>query len=199
VQTIDLERIARHRGSVFGAMAKEQPPQKLFESELWLAMSRLDPSRPIVVEAESSRVGDCVVPRRLWREMLAAPRVVLTADTEKRARYLTVAYADLVADAASLNDSIERLRPFHAKERIEEWLAMAAGKDFPTLAASLMREHYDPLYDRTRKRRSDEPMAKVRLSGFSDANLAAAASKLAIIVEKGAPASRGNVQADQRP
>lgn len=73
VQTLDLEGLANHRGSLFGAMPGGQPAQKLFESRLFADVAALDPARPVVVEAESSKVGRIVLPRALWSAMRAAP------------------------------------------------------------------------------------------------------------------------------
>src|SRR5206468_4833288 len=78
VQTVDLEGLASHRGSLFGGLAgTRQPHQKGFESALLARLDALDHSRPIVVEAESSKVGDLNVPPTLWKAMLAAPRIEL--------------------------------------------------------------------------------------------------------------------------
>jgi tRNA 2-selenouridine synthase len=63
VQTLDLEGLAGHRGSLFGAIAGQgQPSQKMFESTLLADLERLDPTRPIVVEAESSKIGQLNLP-----------------------------------------------------------------------------------------------------------------------------------------
>src|SRR5437899_2614777 len=57
-QTLDLEGIARHRGSLLGDLPGEpQPSQKSFETQLVDALGRLDPSRPVYVESESRRIG----------------------------------------------------------------------------------------------------------------------------------------------
>lgn len=181
---IDLEALANHRGSAFGAMRDPQPSQALFESSLWQAISRFDPARPIILEAESSRIGTCVIPRRLWRAMRAAPRILVTADPVARARYLTKAYADIVRDGAGLAAAIGLLKPFHAKERIADWEEMAATGEFETLALQLMEEHYDPLYARSRKRRADAPLAELRLKGFDDGSLDAAARSVLSVAEK---------------
>jgi tRNA 2-selenouridine synthase len=59
VQTLDLEGLAEHRGSLFGGRpGRAQPSQKLFESRLLSALEALDPARPVVVEAESSKIGE---------------------------------------------------------------------------------------------------------------------------------------------
>ena len=83
VQAIDLEGLTAHKGSVFGAdPATPQPTQRQFESLLFDALRRCDPARPIAVEAESSRIGRLVLPRRLWKSMLAAPRLIIRADAQ---------------------------------------------------------------------------------------------------------------------
>lgn len=163
VQIIDLEALAAHRGSVFGAnMQCAQPSQKYFESQLFDRLRRLDAARPIAVEAESSRIGKIVIPKRLWMAMRAAPRIEISASAAARADYLPRAYADIIGAPDALALAIERLRPFHAKETIGEWRNLADGKSFSALAKQLMREHYDPLYERSRKRDNRAPVGTVR-------------------------------------
>jgi hypothetical protein len=81
------------------AQAGGQPSQKAFESALALALSRLDPARPVVIEAESSKIGRLMVPPQLWSAICAAPRLRIEAPLPARAAYLTRAYADLLDDA----------------------------------------------------------------------------------------------------
>ncbi len=157
VQVLDLEGLARHRGSLFGAMPNTlngggQPSQKAFETALAMAMLALDPSRVVVVEAESSKIGNCRVPAGLWKAMLAAPRVAIVAPLPARASYLARSYGDLSGDLARLAGLIDLLRPAHAAEVIEGWQAMAAAGLFEALAAGLMAAHYDPRYDKHRAR-----------------------------------------------
>lgn len=65
-QVLDLEGLAGHRGSIFGQRATPQPSQKLFESGIAQTLARFDPDRPVVVEAESSKVGAVNVPPQVW-------------------------------------------------------------------------------------------------------------------------------------
>ncbi|WP_425092896.1 tRNA 2-selenouridine(34) synthase MnmH [Tropicimonas sp. S265A] len=148
-QVLDLEGLARHRGSVLGAYTQAQPSQKGFESALAMGVERLDPTRPVVVEAESSRVGEINLPPMLWAAMCAAPRLVIEVPRPARARYLVKAYDDL-----SLQDASERLmqlRRLHGAARLAEWQEMLSQKRFEALALSLMEVHYDPVYRRGRK------------------------------------------------
>ncbi|HTK35364.1 MAG TPA: tRNA 2-selenouridine(34) synthase MnmH [Caulobacteraceae bacterium] len=150
VQTLDLEDLAAHRGSLFGALpGRAQPSQKLFESRLLAAVEGLDWSRPVVVEAESSKIGQLITPPVLWRAMEAAPRVVLTAPVEARARYLARTYADLGDDPENLIALLSRLPDPVGRKRLEAWTAMARAGDLQALAAALIEAHYDPAYRRS--------------------------------------------------
>ncbi|WP_209426075.1 tRNA 2-selenouridine(34) synthase MnmH [Pararhodobacter sp. SW119] len=152
-QVIDLEGLAAHRGSLFGqAPGRVQPSQKRFESALAQVLGRLDPSRPVLIEAESSRIGKLRLPPKLWLAMCAAPRIRIEAPLAARARWLAHAYADLVADRDALRTRIDALAPFHSRTRISEWQGLARAGAFEALAAELMQAHYDPRYTRARLR-----------------------------------------------
>jgi len=151
VQIIDLEGLANHRGSLFGNMGP-QPSQKAFEGALAQALARLDPARPVVVEAESSKIGNCRLPPELWKAMVSAPRVAIAAPRAARAEYLARAYGDLTGEPGRLAATVDLLRPVHAQEVIAGWQALAAAGEHATLADSLMEQHYDPRYDKHRAR-----------------------------------------------
>ena len=184
VQMRDLEGLAHHRGSLFGAMPGGQPSQKAFESALAHAIMGLDPARPVVVEAESSKVGNCSLPRALWKAMLAAPRLEVVAPVEARARYLVTAYADMVADPARLSAVIASLSRAQPANLVAAWQAMAEARAFEDLAASLMAHHYDPRYDRHRARLEHGVEAFVT-DGLGEDALERLADRLAVRVERG--------------
>lgn len=181
VQVIDLEGLARHRGSLFGALPGGQPTQRGFETALAMAIAGLDPARPVVVEAESSKVGNLRLPPKLWTAMTAAPRITLAAPPEERAAYLTRAYADICDDGVRLVSVIEALRPAQPREAIEDWLARAAAGDFPALAAGLMARHYDPRYARHRAR-MPAPAAEITATSLAPQAVPALAARVAAAV-----------------
>jgi tRNA 2-selenouridine synthase len=177
VQVIDLEGLARHRGSLFGAMGG-QPSQKAFEGALALALAGLDPTRPVVVEAESSKIGDCRLPPELWKAMVAAPRVAIAAPRAARADYLARAYGDLTVDAARLAATVDLLKPMHPREVIEGWQALAGAGEFATLAHDLMERHYDPRYGKHRAR-MEVPMVEVAADRLAPEDLPGIAARVA--------------------
>ena len=181
VQTLDLEALANHRGSLFGAMPGGQPSQKLFESRLYDALSRLDPARPVVVEAESSRVGARVVPPVVWTAMQAGRVIELTAPVAARARHTAETYGAISADAAALDRALTHLPRHHSKATIAGWRVMAGEGAFEALAAELMLAHYDPAYARAGAGRR-APLATVAMGDLSAADLNQAADRIAEIV-----------------
>lgn len=166
IQVIDLEGLANHRGSLFGHMG-EQPSQKAFETQLALVVARLDSSRPVVVEAESSRVGEVRLPPKLWRAMVAAPRVAIVVPRTARAEYLVNAYEDMVADPVRLDRVLFSLRAAHSADVIADWRAMAVAGRFVKLAEELMSQHYDPRYGKHRAR-MEVPLIEVAADDLAD-------------------------------
>jgi tRNA 2-selenouridine synthase len=156
-QVIDLEALAQHRGSLFGQDGS-QPAQKLFESRLAQAMLALDPARPVLIEAESNRIGALRLPPSLWRAMQAAPRVQIMAPVAARAAYSLAAYHSFTDTPERLEATIAALRPYQPAARIEAWQAMAMAGQYAALAESLIARHYDPRYQRMR---AGQPPAEV--------------------------------------
>jgi tRNA 2-selenouridine synthase len=181
LQTIDLEGLAEHRGSLLGGRGP-QPSQKLFESRLLTALERIDPSRPVVVEAESSKIGDRMTPPLLWRAMLAAPRIELRAPRAARAQYLVRAYRDIVENRAALDEALTRLPVRPGRERLKNWRELADAGAFAELAEALMELHYDPAYDRSSRKDTRETLGVVEIADLGPAGRAQAAEAVARLV-----------------
>ena len=183
-QILDLEGLADHRGSLFGGhAARAQPSQKLFESRLLAATLALDPVRPVVVEAESSKIGQINLPPGLWKAMLAAPRLEIRAPRAERARYLTHAYGDIAVDAEALTGALAKLPRHHGAEQRGVWRAMAQAKDFTALAETLIEHHYDPAYERSRRRDARPSLGIVTALSLDPVGLEHAARRLLALLE----------------
>ncbi|XDA99933.1 tRNA 2-selenouridine(34) synthase MnmH [Sulfitobacter sp. LCG007] len=174
-QMVDLEALAEHRGSLFGPTGDSQPSQKMFESRLADRLRRLDPGRPVFVEAESSKIGDRIIPKMLWQAMIAARRIRISAPVTARAAHLIEAYPDMIEDAGRLDAVLGKLVPYHGHEQVGSWRALAAARAFGDLAAELITMHYDPRYTRMSQSRSVET---VELSDLGEATLSAVARRI---------------------
>ncbi|MEO0918641.1 MAG: tRNA 2-selenouridine(34) synthase MnmH [Pseudomonadota bacterium] len=177
VQTLDLEHMANHRGSALGGQGA-QPSQKAFESRLSAALARLDPTRPVLVEAESSRVGRLNVPPRLFAAMRGARRVAVDAPVAARAHYLCRAYADLTQNPELLIERLSRLTRLQGHDRVRIWSRLATEGQYHALASALIEHHYDPSYAKLRKA-MPAPEAVLRAESLDPAGIDLLACKVA--------------------
>lgn len=90
---VDLEGLAHHKGSAFGALGElPQPKQEMFENLLALELSAIPPSQAVFLEDESQRIGNLTIPLALWQQMRQAPVYFLDIPFEERLDYLTTEY-----------------------------------------------------------------------------------------------------------
>jgi tRNA 2-selenouridine synthase len=149
-QVLDLEGLARHRGSLLGDLPGDpQPAQKAFDTGLLTALERFDPARPVYVESESRKIGAIQVPDALLDAMRRAPCVRVDTPKHLRVALLKDEYMHFTADPGALADKLRPLVPVHGRKVIERWIAAAAAGDFTTLVDELLVMHYDPTYGRS--------------------------------------------------
>jgi len=181
VQSIDLEDLASHRGSALGE-AGPQPSQKAFESSLARISSGLDPARPVVVEAESSRIGQLYLPPQIFAAMKSAPRIEITASQASRAEFLVRAYAEDIADYKDFAARLDGLVRLQGRERVEAWQEALRAGSFDQVAAEMIELHYDPSYAKSRERRGGNVLATCFASGLDDSGLDLLAIEVAAVV-----------------
>ena len=178
VQVLDLEGLANHRGSLLGEMPGGQPSQKAFESALAARLCALDPLRPVLVEAESSRIGTLNLPPAIWSAMCAAPRIQVTATIEARSRFLVEAYDDILSDSDRLRDRLSPLRFHRGHAVVDGWLSLIEAGDKLGLTRALMEQHYDPAYAKVRRGRPRQIIAEIPMPDLDAQGLDNAAARI---------------------
>jgi tRNA 2-selenouridine synthase len=149
-QTLDLEMLARHRGSLLGGLPDaSQPSQKAFESDLHARLEQFDPARPVFVESESRRVGVVQLPDSLLSGMRSGRVLTLRTSLAQRVALLKQDYAHFIADAVTLDVRLRPLTPLHGKESLARWTGLAEAGQWDALVGELLERHYDPLYARS--------------------------------------------------
>jgi tRNA 2-selenouridine synthase len=105
---IDLEAIARHKGSAFGALGlPAQPTQEMFENLLALELDNTQ-QNTLWAEDESQRIGLVNIPHPFWNTMRAAPLYFLEIPFEERLDYIVKDYGQF--DKAQLVNAIMRIQ-----------------------------------------------------------------------------------------
>ena len=143
-QVIDLEALAHHKGSSYGAIGEApQPTSEHFENLLWHALRRNDPTRPIWLEDESLMIGRAKIPDEFFAHMRAAPLFFVEMPIEQRALRLVEDYGRYPKEQlAEATKRIEkRMGPQHCKAALE---ALEEGDLFAVAMAAL--RYYDQTY-----------------------------------------------------
>ena len=146
-QVLDLEALARHRGSVLGDLPGDpQPAQKMFESLVWSALRNFDAARPVFIEAESRKIGTLRVPEMLMERMRKSGCVRIEAPAAERVRFLIGDYRHFLAEPAWLKTQLSRLTALHSKATVARWIAQIDAGEWELLVGDLLATHYDPAY-----------------------------------------------------
>ncbi|MES2956946.1 MAG: tRNA 2-selenouridine(34) synthase MnmH [Pseudomonadota bacterium] len=147
-QVLDLEGLARHRGSVLGGLPHEpQPTQKAFETQVWRTLTSFDAARPVYVESESRKIGQLQVPTALLDRMRDDSRVVmLSMPDAARVQLLLEDYGFFAEQLERFCGHLETLVDLRGRATIKQWQALARAGRWAEVFGALMSEHYDPLY-----------------------------------------------------
>lgn len=149
-QVLDLEGIARHRGSVLGDMPNDpQPAQKGFDSQLLSRLESVDPALPVYVESESKKIGTIRVPDTLITAMWNSPCIRLESPVAVRVALLREDYAHFLHDPALLRQQLDRLKGMYSNELLAHWHVMCESQAWDEFIAELLERHYDPAYSKS--------------------------------------------------
>lgn len=183
MQVLDLERLACHRGSLLGARDAPQPSQKSFETALAVELQRLNRGKPVVVEAESSKIGALNLPPAIWSAMQRAPLLEVSAPLEVRARYLADAYEDVLADGAALREKLSPLRKHRGHALVDHWDSLIKAGDRVALCRSLAADHYDPAYSKSAGALEDHVVARLETDALTPDALEDLAAQIESVVQ----------------
>jgi len=143
-QVIDLEGLAHHKGSAFGALGEEeQPSTEQFENELCRVMLPLDSKKVTWIEDESRNVGKCVIPIELFTRMRETEIIFLDISREQRARHLVGDYSQYEQEA--LRTCILKIEKRLGGDRTKEALEAIEQEDYYQ-TAMITLHYYDKAY-----------------------------------------------------
>jgi len=152
-QVLDLEALARHRGSMLGRLPEQaQPTQKGFDTALLLALQKLNPEQLVYIEAESNKIGLITLPSALVIAMHQSPCLLVETQLQARVNGLLEDYRHYLDNPELLIDHMQNLHRFHGEKQLQHWQAMIKAGDFASMVEELLTRHYDPSYLRATSR-----------------------------------------------
>ncbi len=162
---LDLEALACHRGSAFGATEKKQPAQIDFENILAVELLKLEPymqNRKLLVEDESRLIGRNAIPAAFFEKMRSSPVVWVEEPIEARVEnifqdYILHAGRSKLELLVSFKDAVKAISKKLGGLRSQEILSLidAAEAEYTHSGRlepnklwieRLLAYYYDPMY-----------------------------------------------------
>ena len=156
---IDLEGLAHHKGSAFGAIGQlAQPSQEMFENILAKKLFEVNKNKkPIWIEDESQRIGTVLIPTPLFHLMRNSTCYFMTIPFEQRLLFILEGYGKF--DQQSLIEAAERIQKrlggLETKNAVEHIMQGELKEAF-----SILLKYYDKWYE---KNAQNQVLPKVEL------------------------------------
>ena len=152
---LDLEELAQHRSSLFGAVGLKPNSQKMFENLLLKRMYQLNEMCKslsnfyVFVEGESQKVGKVLIPKSIFGEMNNKNSIkILIKDTiTNRTNKVVKEYFDTEEKVAQIREIIPKLKQFLGNKVIEDLIKKVDEKDYKFVAKYLLEKYYDIKYN----------------------------------------------------
>jgi tRNA 2-selenouridine synthase len=143
-QVIDLEGIANHKGSAFGALGQPpQPTTEQFGNQLFVKWVQIDPNVPVWLEDESRNIGTVFLHERFHNNMQNAPTIILLLDIQKRLPRLIKEYSNYPPEA--LKSSIQKISKRLGGDNTTDAIKAVETGDFAK-AIEITLNYYDKAY-----------------------------------------------------
>ncbi|MFC5471095.1 tRNA 2-selenouridine(34) synthase MnmH [Cohnella suwonensis] len=168
IGVLDLERLAGHRGSIFGEIGMKARNQKTFESLLLEELLRLRNEPFVVFEAESRRIGKATLPDFLVRKKEEGAPIWIELPFEERVKRILQDYKPWEHPLESLEAFRKIKSRIHTPIAAEIETCLKEG-GFERAASLLLEYYYDPLYEHTATRYEDKERTVVRASTIEEA------------------------------
>jgi len=148
-QVVDLRSLACHTAALEGVLNIQQPTQRQFEGELIEVLRKLDPTRPVWIEAVSQRLGALSVPQSLVISLLRSQPVFMDAPMFERVKCWREEQPAIALDPVGFVGKLEGLTKLVGRDEFETWRHLARGGDVDDLLERILVHHVDPTYKRS--------------------------------------------------
>ena len=169
-QVIDLEGLAHHKGSAFGALGMEaQPSIEQFENELHHQLKTMDLNRTIWVEDESRKIGTIVLLEGLWKRIKSVPVYLVQLSLEERVKFLVEEYGAFSKE--ELQNSVLKIAKRLGGQNLNAALEALEAGDLSAVAA-ISLHYYDKAYRYALETRQAQIAHQLVIDGLSHREIA---------------------------
>ena len=164
-QVLDLEGLANHKGSSFGAIGlPAQPTVEQFENLLAEQLRNIHPDQVIWVENESRRIGRIILPDSFYLQLTQSPRIEVEKTDTERIAHIAREYAGL--DQVELSDAVLRLQKRLGGDRTKQAVE-AIQANQPEIWIPILLQYYDKTYSYDLDRHEVSKTIHLNLEGLA--------------------------------
>lgn len=161
-QVLDLERLACHKGSVFGGFKQpDQPTNEQFENNIFAVWEKLDHVKRVWIEDESRMIGNVNIPEPLFEQMSRAAMIMIVNNQEQRICRLVDEYS--IIEEADLRIALLKISEKLGGANTQKAIAALKVGDYQTVAA-LALSYYDKAYLHAVKKRKNQEIHFLHLN-----------------------------------
>lgn len=142
--SIDLEGLAAHRSSLFGAVGLKPHTQKMFDSLLYFEL--IKKRDYLILEGESRKIGDVYIPENLFNEMTNSKKLSLSCSLETRSKRIVEEYFEDDSKIEEVTKIIPSLSKFMGNIKSNDLAILIQRKEYFLFSKMMLKDYYDPLY-----------------------------------------------------
>ena len=143
-RVIDLEGLANHKGSAFGALGQEvQPTTEYFSNLVFNELTKVSASEIVWVEDESLSIGTVFIPEQIYKQMQKAPLIAVLIDIKTRIPRLSAEYSTF--PKTDLINSVQKIAKRLGGDNTSEAIMAIEANDFER-AIEITLKYYDKAY-----------------------------------------------------
>jgi len=160
---LDLEDLAKDRGSVFGSVGiRSGVSQKMFDSLVYEELRKIGGGF-VFVEDESRRIGNLYIPDPVWRKKCEGVYIEVKASLEKRIENILEDYTSVEGWEEEALEAVRKIRKYLGPQRFRYLMEKFEEKDYREIVRFLIEEYYDKKY-----RQFGEPVYEVECDDLTE-------------------------------
>ncbi|MFW6095508.1 MAG: tRNA 2-selenouridine(34) synthase MnmH [Bacteroidota bacterium] len=160
-QVLNIEKLAFHKGSAFGAIGQpSQYKNEHFENLLFEKLLNFDRQKPIWVEDESRQIGRNALPDELYAQMRQCQVLKILLPKKERIKRLVRDYASY--DNSQIIEAIRKVKKRLGDQNAREAIDALENNDYET-AVNILLSYYDKAYKHGLSKRDPSKIFAVSL------------------------------------
>jgi tRNA 2-selenouridine synthase len=143
---LDLEKCANHRGSLLGSIGLgEKYSQKFFESNVLNSFLSFRTGK-IIVEGESKRIGNIIMPEYLYRKIINSRKLLIETELKKRIEIIKEDYLKDGYTKEEIIKALKSLERYIGEKQVNEYVKNIEEEEYEVAIKNLIEKYYDKVY-----------------------------------------------------